>query len=283
MNRFGRNRPHPARAERQPRFAKYRTTSPIVVPDAWDYGALCLDGLQTMLANGPDPSVTVNAAVAASGLGDCTCACVAHAIDVWTAGGDAPVTVTADQTIKLYELSCGYVLGNDATDQGGDELSVLDYVQAHGIDGNGLHKLAGTASLDATNIAGLREGMFLTGAAQFCLELPDAYVAPYPGTDGVWDIAGPPNQQQGHCILGRGTYTSNGPNGKPAFGVVTWGTLVWLTTDAVAYYCDTAHGGSVNLGLTKEWVDKARGTAPNALDFSAMATDFEQLGGQVAS
>lgn len=277
--KFGRNRPHPARVERQPRFAKYRTASPIVVPDAWDFGALCPDALQTMLANGPDPSVTVDANVAATGLGDCTCACVAHAIDVWTAGGANPATITADQTIKLYELSCGYVLGNDFSDQGGDELAVLDYVQAHGIDGNGLHRIAGTASLDATNLAELREGMFLTGAVQLCLELPDAYVNPYPSTDAVWDIAGPPNPRQGHAILGRGTYTSNGPNGKPAFGVVTWGMLVWLTTDAVAYYCAAPQGGSVNLGLTQEWVDKAKGSAPNALDFSALESDFVGLGG----
>jgi hypothetical protein len=280
--KVGRRRPDPARLERQPRFAKYRTPFPVEVPDAWDYGALCQYSLQTMLANGPDPSVTVSSAVAAYGLGDCTCASVAHAIDVWTAGGANPSIITADQTIRLYELSCGYILGNDATDQGGDELAVLDYVEAHGIDGKGLHQIAGTASLDATNIQELREGMFLTGAVQLCLELPDDYVNPYPNNDDVWDIAGPPNTQHGHAILGRGTYTSNCPNGKPAFGVVTWGRLVWLTTDAVAYYCAERQGGSVNLGLTKEWVSIAQGMAPNALDFASLAADFKQLGGEVA-
>ena len=281
--KFGRRRPDPARLERQPWFAKYRTASPIVVPDSWDYGTLCRPALQTMLANGPDPSVTIDPYAKANGLGNCTCAAPCHAIATWTAGGDAPVVITADQAITLYCLSCGYVIGNEATDQGGDELAVLDYIQAHGIDGAGLHQIAGTASLDATNVQELREGVFLTGAALLCLELPDAYVNPFPGPDAVWDIAGAPNDRQGHCIELSGAYTTNGPTGKPSFGIDTWGTLIWMTTDAVAYYCAAAQGGSVNLGLTREWVDKAKGTAPNALDFEALSSDFQQLGGEVAS
>jgi hypothetical protein len=282
--KLGRNRPHPARLERQPAFAKYRTSTPLIVPDGFDYSLLCADALHTMLANGPDPSVTVSASVAEQGLGDCTCAGPAHGVDIWTAGGDAPVTITADQTIKLYELSCGYVLNDESTDQGGDELTVLDYIQAHGIDGNGLHQIAGTASGDATNIQELREGTFLTGAALFCLELPNPYVNPFPAEDAVWDIAGPPNPNQGHCILGRGAFTTNCPNGKPAFGVVTWGGYVWFTTDAIAYYCATKQGGSVNYGLTKEWVAKARGTAPNALAEDVLESDFEGiLGGTVTA
>ena len=279
--RFGRKRPHPARVERQRAFAKYRTASPIVVPDAWDYSVLCTPALRTMLANGPDPSVTVNAGVARNGLGDCTCAAPCLAIDIWTAGGDAPVVITADQTVRLYELSCGYVLGDDSTDQGGDELSVLDYIEQHGIDGKGLHKIAGTASVDAADIQLLREGMFLTGALELCLELPDAYTHPFPGPDAVWDIAGPPNDQDGHCILARGAFTTNGPTGKPCFGITTWGMPVWMTTDAVAYYCAARQGGSANLALTKEWVASAAAKAPNALAWDALAADFEQLGGTV--
>ena len=277
--RFGRNRPGPARAEIQPKFKTFRTSSPISVPDAFDFGALCVPALQTMLANGPDP--TAPPQVADQGLGDCTCAAVGHAIDVWTAGGNAPATVTAAQIVTLYSLSCGYVLGDPSTDNGGNELTVLDYVAEHGIDGNGLHKIAGTASLDATNVQEMKEATFLTGASELCLELPDAYVNPFPAQDAVWDLAGAPNPEQGHCVLCRGTYTSNSPNGKPAWGIVTWGTLVWLTTDACAYYCSTAQGGSVNVAMTQEWIDSARGTSPNALDYNALESAFKALGGVI--
>ena len=275
--RFGRTRPDPARTERQPKFKSFRTTTPITVPDAFDFGALCVPALQTMLANGPDP--TAPPPVAAQGLGDCTCAAVGHAIDVWTAGGNAPATITAAQIVTLYSLSCGYVLGDPSTDNGGNELVVLDYVAEHGIDGNGLHKLAGTASLDATNVQAMREDIFLTGGAEFCLELPDSYVAPFPGPDAVWDLAGAPNPDQGHCVHARGTYTTNCPNGKPAWGIVTWGTLVWYTTDACAYYSAPAQGGSVNVAMTQEWIDQIKGTSPNALDYAALESAFQALGG----
>jgi hypothetical protein len=238
---------------------------------------MATQALATMLANGPDPSVTVNSVVAANGLGNCTCAAPCHAIDVWTAGGDAPVVVTADQCIRLYELSCGYVLGDESTDQGGDELTVLDYILAHGIDGAGLHQIAGVASLDATDLTLMREACFLTGAVELCLELPDVYVNPFPGPDAVWDVAGAPNPDQGHCILARGAFTTNGPTGKPSWGITTWGTPVWMTTDAVAYYCAMAQGGSANVAWTKEWLSRTSGLSPSALDLAAMAADFAGL------
>ena len=282
--KFGRRRPHPGRVERQPAFAKYRTGEAVVVPDAWDYSVLCTAALATMLANGPDSSVTLSAAVAQTGVGNCTCAAPCHGIDIWTAGGESPVVVTADQALRLYCLSCGYVIGDESTDQGGDELTVLDYIQTHGIDGNGLHQIAGSASGDATNVQGIREASYLTGGAEFCLELPNAYVNPFPGPDAVWDVGTgadyTPNDQQGHCVHHRGAYTSNGPNGQPAYGLTTWGTPVWFTTRAAAFYCATAQGGSVNYALTKEWIAKANGMAPNAMNLAAIAAD---LGVRVAS
>jgi hypothetical protein len=285
--RFGRNRPHPARVERQPTFAKFRTTSPIVVPDDWDYGTLATAALQTMLANGPDPTVTIDPYAAANGLGCCTCAAPAHGVDVWTAGGDAPVIITADQTITLYCLSCGYVIGDPATDQGGDELTVLDYIATSGIDGNGLHKIAGSVAIDATNVTELREASFITGGVEFCAELPNAYTNPFPGPDAVWDVGtGPdyvPQQSQGHCFHGRGTYTSNGPNGQPAWGIVTWGTLVWYTTRAAAYYSTSAQGGSANSALSSEWVAKANGKAPNGLDAAGLTSALTAVAGSVTS
>ena len=277
--KFGRNRPHPALVERQHRFKMFRTAEDLIVPDAWDFSRLCTPALQMMLANGPDSTVTVSASVAASGLGCCTCSAVGHSADVWTAGGDAPATITADQIIRLYELSCGYVLNDESTDGGGDELTVLSYVAAHGIDGNGLHQIAGAASLDATDVTSVREALFLTGAVMFCAELPSAYTSPYPNPGGVWDVAGPPNPQDGHCFPAFG-YTSNCPNGKPAFaGVDTWGELIFYTTDAAAFYSSAAQGGSVNAALTREWMSKAKATAPNALDWTALAATFQQLGG----
>ena len=52
----------------------------------------------------------------------------------------------------------------------------------------------------------------------------------------------------------------------------------------LAQLSSTKQGGSVNYGLTREWVAKARGTSPNALDFAAMASDFQtDFGGEVTT
>lgn len=285
--RFGRNRPRPARVERQPAFAKFRTASPIDVPDGFDFSTLATSALATMLANGPDPSVTIDPYAAANGLGCCTCAAPCHGVDEWTAGGDAPVVITADQCITLYCLSCGYVIGDPSTDQGGDELTVLDYIATKGVDGNSLHQLAGSVAIDASNVTEMREASFITGGVELCLELPNAYVNPFPGPDAVWDVGtGPdyvPQQSQGHCVHGRGAYTTNGPNGQPAWGLTTWGTPVWLTTRAAAYYCVPAQGGSVNAALSKEWIAKASGKAPNALDFDGLTTALTAVAGAVTT
>lgn len=274
--KFGRNRPHPADVERQPRFRAFRTPAPLLVPDGWDWGALCAPALATMLANGPDPSAPPQ--VAKTGVGCCTCAAVGHAVDIWSAGGASPVTITAAQVVRLYELACGYVMGNASTDQGGNELAVLQYVATHGIDGNGLHQIAGVAALDATNLQEMREGLFLTGAAALCLELPDAYLNAPLNPDTVWDVVGPGNPKQGHCILAK-AYTTNGPTGKPSWGVVSWGKIVWLTADACATYCAERAGGGAYVGLTREWMSNATSTAPNALDWAGLAATFQQLGG----
>jgi hypothetical protein len=281
--RFGRKRPAPERAERQPKFKTFRTAAPLVIPDGFDYGALCLPALQTMLANGPDP--TAPSQIVATGVGCCTCAAPGHGIDILTAGAGAPVTITSKQVVTLYSLSCGYVLGDESTDLGGDELTVLDYIQAHGIDGNGLHQFAGTATLDATNLTEMKEALFVAGWLPLCAELPNAYTNPMPAPDAVWDMAGPPNPQQGHCFLAT-KFTPNGPGpgGKPCWGVDTWGMIVWFTAEACAYYCATAQGGSANLALSKEWLSASQGKAPNQLDWAGLTSVFQQqLGGTVTT
>ncbi len=272
--RLGRTRPHPAQLEAMPRFGAYRVGSSLVVPDAFDFGAMCMPALETMLANGPDSSAPVGAQ---GGLGDCTCAAVAHGIDVVTAGGGQPVTITSAQTVRLYELACGYVLGNPATDQGGNELSVISYVAAHGIDGQGLHQFAGAATLDATNVQECKEALFVAGWLPFCAELPDSYMST--PANGVWDTVGAGDSNLGHCFPAVG-FTTNCPNGKAAYKVITWGGVRWYTVDAAAEYSAERNGGSANLALSKEWLSVQTGQAPNALDWVSLCQRFlEDVGG----
>src|SRR5271155_2585228 len=52
-------------------------------------------------------------------LGDCTCAAVGHAIQIWTfnADGASEMITPPDSDIEqLYEVAGGYVPGNESTD-----------------------------------------------------------------------------------------------------------------------------------------------------------------------
>ncbi len=64
-----------------------------------------------------------------SDLGDCTCAAFFHARQVWTfnAGGAEITEPDADVLELSYSEACGYVQGDDSTDQGGNEQAVLTY------------------------------------------------------------------------------------------------------------------------------------------------------------
>ena len=138
----GRKRPRQTRDTHPHLFRSLRsymtgTTLP-TAPDSFDYTGPASTALAMILANGPDP--TAPAGVSPSGLGDCTAAGPAHIIDVVTANNGNPVVLSAADTVKFYGLSTGYVIGDESTDNGGDEVQVCTYWQQHGYDGNGAHK-----------------------------------------------------------------------------------------------------------------------------------------------
>jgi len=260
--KFGRNRPTPAQRVGHRMFSKYTTAVSLPpVPADFDYSSLASAALANVLAN--------------NSLGDCTAAGAGHLIDVWTAGGGAPVAITPAQAIAFYSLSTGYVPGNPSTDQGGDEVTVLQTWQAKGYDGNGGHPIAGFVQVDPSNESELRAACFYFGGLYFGLELPNSYTNPFPSNNGViWDT-GTPNPNQGHCIVGIGANDE---------GVVvdSWGLLGILTYGAIAELCSEANGGMVFAVISKDWVSQMTGETPNGLTWAQLAVDFPALtGGQL--
>ncbi|MGH8266277.1 MAG: hypothetical protein ACRETS_03060, partial [Steroidobacteraceae bacterium] len=87
-----------------------------------------LAGRRRLLAP-PPPAIDYTAGMPANlgeffndQLGDCTCAAVYHAIQVWTYNAQAAIDTEPDVNAKLlYEQACGYVDGQPSTDKGGIE------------------------------------------------------------------------------------------------------------------------------------------------------------------
>jgi hypothetical protein len=209
-------------------------------------------------------------------LGDCTAAGACHLADVYTAGGGSPAALTAAQAIAFYSLSAGYDPSNPATDQGGDEVTVLTTWENGGLDGKGLHAIKGFVSVDGSNADLLFSSCWLFGGLYFGLELTDD-MANTQSAGFLW-TPGTANPNDGHCVVGAGGNSS----GIGSITINTWGLLGGFEMDAIADLCVQSAGGTVFVPISEEWVSAAKAMAPSGFDWEQLASDFDlDLGGNV--
>jgi hypothetical protein len=206
-------------------------------------------------------------------LGDCVIAGGYHVVGVETGNAGDLFHASSAQVIKDYGAIGGYVPGNPATDQGCDEQTALNYWTQHGF-ANGT-KLLGWLAIDATNKSEVMSAMDLFENVFFGIELPDAWITPFPSGDGfVWDKAGAANPQNGHAFVGVG-YNSLGVQ------IDTWGMIGTITWAAVAAYASKAGQGELYVMLTPDQLTKGQTKAPNGVDWTYLIADFDSMGGNV--
>lgn len=242
------------------RLARYLATN-LVVPGNVDYSPNALASLKSIYKNDT--------------LGDCVIACGWHARGVWTgnADGGSPVVATDQEIITDYSDIGGYNPNDPSTDQGCDIGSALTHWSTIGFsDGS---KLAGYLAINPTNVTEVQQCLYLFENAICGAELPDAWTNPFPSGDGfVWDVAGNPDANDGHCWLGMG-YSTQG------IKICTWGLLGTLTYAGLAEYCAANAGGDLYVAISQDQIAKASAKDPNGLDWAQLVTDFDALGGTV--
>lgn len=196
-------------------------------------------------------------------LGDCVPVGGNKVLGVWTANAGEEVIATDAQVIHDYEKIGGYVPGRPGTDNGCNEQDALDYWQRTGFF-NG-DKIEAWLKVDPTNI-GLAVKILWTFEHLFYgSSMPNAWTN-VNGDDFIWD-AGRGNPMNGHCFPAFGR--------KPGyFRVATWSKMGWLTDAAHARNIDEAY-----VMLNDSMVSKIKGTAPNAIDWPALVTYWNSLGG----
>jgi hypothetical protein len=206
-------------------------------------------------------------------LGDCVIAGGYHIVAVATGNAGNLFTPTMDQIIADYGAIGGYVPGNESTDQGCDEIVALTYWQTHGF-ANGT-KILGWLAVDPNSQAEIEAACWLFENVSICIELPNAWVSPMPNASGfVWDVAGDPVENNGHCIMGAG-YSDSG------ILIDSWGLFGTLTFPAAAKYCAESANGSLYVILTPDIIAKASSKAANGFDIDTLIKDFNDLGGGV--
>lgn len=205
-------------------------------------------------------------------LGDCVIAAGYHVVGVETANAGSQYHATLAQVISDYSATGGYVPGNPSTDGGVDEITALNYWQQTGF-ANGT-KLLGWLTVNCTNVSEVKSALFLFENLFFGIELPDAWINPFPSGDGfVWDD-GVPNPQNGHAVMGCG-YDARGVL------IDTWGMLGILTWKAIANLCTPAAGGMLTVMLTPDQLSKGQQKAPNGVAWTDLVADFDSMGGTV--
>jgi hypothetical protein len=224
----------------------------------------------------PDCDYTPNAlglsdVLGNNALGCCTCSGVGHLIDTVTGAAGEPVAIMTEQVIALYEASCKYDPMDPSSDQGGDELTVLDYVAEKGIDGKGLHQFVGSVLVDATSQLEVRFAQYTFGNLYFGESMPNAYTDPFPSEGDTWDVEGDPNPEDGHCFVGTGS-TSKG------IWINTWGIRVLHTYAAMAKYATFGSGGELHTVLTRDWLNCATERSPTGLAYEDLVSDLAKIG-----
>jgi hypothetical protein len=247
--KLGRAAPSP-KDPRTLRFANYITDLP-EPPASIDYG----DKVKSwgMLANDI--------------LGDCTCAGILHAIQLWLSNNGFLARFADSDAVNLYQKLCGYIPGRPETDQGGIEIDILKAWRKEPIAGC---ELLAFAAVDPRNWEHVKLAHWLSGSLYMGVSLPLSAQK-----DGLWaDTNGAPGEWGGHCMVTSAYREKRGLcsffNSK-ILTAITWGKEQNMTAAWVAKYCD-----ELWVPITSAWFDKS-GRAPNGFDLSALLADVRQV------
>lgn len=202
-------------------------------------------------------------------LGDCTCACVGHQIQGWTAYAGSELVVPDESVLGLYE-AMGYVPGDSSTDNGAVIQDVLKYMVSTGIPGGanaGQQKYSLFAEIsDLSNMATVSQALYLFGSVYLGINVPqsaeDQFQAGQP-----WSNTGDQNILGGHAI----PLQKRDSDGN--LTIITWGTTQVMEQSFWDAYVEEAW-----VVLTPQWLS-SKGDSPDGLDLATMQSDFQSLYG----
>ena len=254
---FGRHRP----AVIGPRLSasKYLATIIPAPPATCSYASAATQVLDQMFGNDT--------------YGDCVIAGGYHTVGIETGNAGKLFVATQKQILADYSAIGGFVPGDPSTDQGCDEPTALNYWVGHGF-ANGT-KALGWLSVDPNNLTEVQQVMWLFENLMLGLELPDAWINPFPSFSGfTWGVAGNSDPDNGHCVVGVG-FNSAG------LQIDTWAMIGTITWSALQKYCASSVGGELYVLITPDQLQKAAAKAPNGFAWVDLINDFNTLGGHV--
>lgn len=199
-------------------------------------------------------------------LGDCTCAAVYHARQIWTLNTGVEKTEPDVDVLKLYEAACGYNPADPNTDQGGIEQNVLKYLLNTGMplaDGTA-HKILGFAEVNHKDLNEVKLTIAEFGVAYIGIDVPESIY----GANGmpltIWGYVPDSPVEGGHAIILVG-YDSKG------FTVISWGGIYHMTFAFFEKYCEEVYAI-----VDKSWI-KSTGKTPLGLSLADLELLMKEI------
>src|SRR5580658_5046284 len=124
-------------------------------------------------------------------LGDCTCAAVYHALQVWSFNAGGKMQTQPDGDVeKLYILACGYNPRAGGEGPGGNEQHVLTYLLKTGAPfgpkGQSVQKIAAFVEVDPRNTDDVKRTIVDCGVAYIGFNVPQSVQPPNEPPPSVW-------------------------------------------------------------------------------------------------
>jgi hypothetical protein len=193
-------------------------------------------------------------------LGDCTCAAVYHARQIWN--GDTQPDSSVEE---LYERACGYLPLNPSTDQGGNEQDVLTYLLQNGMplaDGS-VDKIVGFIEANHRNLDEVKLAVEQFGVAYIGLSVPSNIFDMFGTPSARWEYDPKATSEGLHAVVVVGY-------DEDSFTIVSWGSLYKLSYEFFLNQVDEVYAIASN-----DWLKQ--GKTPLGLDMAALQALMTEL------
>jgi len=203
-------------------------------------------------------------------VGDCTCAGVGHAEQLFTTyAQDIPFVATTAQVLAFYSAITGYNPNDPSTDQGAACLDVLNYWKNTGMCG---HKISAYMQAAEKPIPPnqLADTIWLFGCAYIGIQLPVAVQNTH-----TWDVPvgqklvgeWEPGSWGGHCVI----IPSYDITKSMGLNVISWGEVIPMSWNFFNAYCEEAY-----TVLSPDWIEKS-GVNPDNFNLAQLQEDLKVL------
>lgn len=205
-------------------------------------------------------------------LGDCTCAAVYHAMQVWSYNSSGQIDTEPDPDVeKLYIQACGYNPNVSGEGPGGNEQHVLTYWLNTGApigpQGAQRQKIAAFVEVDPRNVDDVKRTINDCGVAYIGFNVPQSVQPPGELPPKVWNyVPSESNILGGHAVVLAG-YDSKGAK------VISWGQYYTMTWEFFAHFVDEVYAVA-----DAEWID-SKGTTPGGFTLDQLEAQMTALKG----